>query len=57
MTISPVLEQFWIFVAFAFVGVAAGIAQMRSVRECPCCGSFVSRRYERCPHCRCRVSS
>jgi hypothetical protein len=57
MTISPVLEQFWIFVAFAFVGVAAGIAQMRSVRECPCCGSFVSRRYERCPHCRCRVGS
>jgi len=55
MNIPPYVEQFWIFVAFAVVGVAAGIAQMRSVRACPCCGNFVSRRLERCPHCRCRV--
>jgi hypothetical protein len=55
MTISPLLAQFWIFVAFALVGIAAGIAQGRSVRDCPCCGSSVSRKVERCPRCRCRV--
>jgi len=55
MDIPPYLEQLWIFVAFAVVGIVAGIAQMRSVRECPCCRSVVSRGLERCPYCRCRV--
>lgn len=55
MNISPALAQLWILVAFALVGVAAGIAQMRSVRECSCCHNVVSRRLERCPYCRCRL--
>lgn len=51
----PPLTPLWTLLAFALMGVAAGIAQMRAERQCPCCRQTVARSYERCPHCRCRM--
>jgi hypothetical protein len=49
------LAQLWLLVAFAIVGVVAGVAQMLEHRACPCCGAEVGRGVSRCPHCLCRL--
>jgi hypothetical protein len=49
------LAPLWILVAFALVGVIAGIAQMQADRWCPYCKLQVNWGVSKCPHCLCRL--